>query len=258
MPAHADQPLSHRVLRQTHAAWVIAKKDARIYYLKPPVLISGVIFPVFFYLAFAAGRNIPGHALVPGVVAMALFFTASAVGPLVTPWERHARTWERLVTSPASLWAIVVGDVAAGAAFGAILSLIPVGLGIWLAGASVADAGSLALGIGLGAVTFAALGVLMAAPATEGPSQVMMLSNLVRLPLIFVSGVFVPLAEMPAWGRWLAPCSPLSYAADLIRVGFGGPGHFPSWADALALPAFALAFLALARRVHRVAQEKAR
>lgn len=151
-----------------------------------------------------------------------------------------------------------MGDVAAGAVFGAILSLIPVGLGIWLAGASVAHAASLVLGIGLGAVAFAALGVLMAAPATEGPSQAMMMSNLVRLPLIFVSGVFVPLPQMPGWGQWLAPFSPLSYAADLIRVGFGGQGYFAPWADVLALPAFAFAFLALARRLQRAAQAKAR
>ena len=54
----------------------------------------------------------------------------------------------------------------------------------------------------------------------------MMLSNLVRLPLIFVSGVFVPHAEMPSWGQWLAPLSPLSYAADLIWVGFGQAAYF--------------------------------
>ena len=33
---------------------------------------------------------------------------------------------------------------------------------------------------------------------TNGRSQIMMLSSLVRLPLIFISGVFVPHAEMPA------------------------------------------------------------
>ena len=94
---------SGHLARQAHAAYVVAKKDAIIYYLKPPVISFGVVFPLFFYLAFAAGRNLPADAMVPGIVAMALFFTASAVGPLVTPWERQARTWERLVTSPASI-----------------------------------------------------------------------------------------------------------------------------------------------------------
>ncbi len=46
-----------------------------------------------------------------------LFFTASAAGPLVTPRERSAGTYERLVTSPASLGAILAGDVLAGTVF---------------------------------------------------------------------------------------------------------------------------------------------
>jgi ABC-2 type transport system permease protein len=249
---------SRRLLRQTHAAYVVAKKDAVIYYLKPPVVSFGIIFPVFFYLAFAAGRDLPAGVMVPGIVAMALFFTASAVGPLVTPWERQARTWERLVTSPASLWAIVAGDVAAGLAFGAVLSLVPLALGVWLAGAQIADAVSLALGILLGALAFSSLGVLMSAPATDTPSQVMMLSNLVRLPLIFVSGVFVPHAEMPAWGQWLAPLSPLSYSADLIRVGFGGTRYFLPSVDIAALLALSGCFLVLTRVIHRATQARVR
>ena len=121
----------HRLRRQAHAAYVIAKKDAIIYYLKPPVISFGIVFPLFFYLAFAAGRSVPAGTMVPGIVAMALFFTASAIGPLVTPWERQARTFERLVTSPASLEAILCGDVLAGMAFGALLSFVPLLLGTW-------------------------------------------------------------------------------------------------------------------------------
>jgi ABC-2 type transport system permease protein len=53
----------------------------------------------------------------------------------------------------------------------------------------------------LGAVAFSSLGVLMAAPATDTPSQVMMLANLVRLLLICVSGVFVPHAQLHQCGQ---------------------------------------------------------
>lgn len=247
-----------RLLRQVNAAYVVAKKDAVIYYLKPPVISFGIIFPIFFYLAFAAGRDVSTRVMVPGMVAMALFFTASAVGPLVTPWERQARTWERLVTSPASLWAIIAGDIAAGMAFGALLSLVPLALGIGLAGALVTDAASLVLGILLGALAFSALGVLMAAPATDTPSQVMMLSNLVRLPLIFVSGVFVPLSAMPEWGQALAPFSPLSYSTDLIRAGLGGTRYFSAGASVIALLGFGAGFMILARLLHHASQSRSR
>jgi ABC-2 type transport system permease protein len=79
----------------------------------------------------------------------------------------------------------------------------------------------------------------------------MMLSNLVRLPLMFVSGVLVPIDQMPAWGRWVAPFSPLTYAADLLRGGLGELRFFTAWVDALALTAFAVGFIALARALHR-------
>ena len=244
-------------LWQAHAAWVVAKKNALIYYLKPPVFTVGIIFPVFFYLACAAGHEAPAEATVPGIMTMALFFTASAVGPMVTPWERQARTYERLVTSPASLTAILTGDVLAGMGFGALLSLAPLALALAATPAHVASPAALALGILLGALAFASLGVLLAAPAAESPSQVMMLSNLVRLPLIFVSGVFVPHAAMPAWGRWLSPLSPLSYCADLVRIGFGGEAYWTPAVDAAALVGFAVVLLGLANWLHRRTRARA-
>jgi ABC-2 type transport system permease protein len=243
-------------LRQTCAAWVITKKNARVYYLKPPVISFGIIFPLFFYLAFAAGHQAPIETMAPGIVAMALFFTASAVGPLVTPWERQARTYERLVTSPASLSAILAGDMLAGMAFGALLSLAPLAAALALTPAQITQPLALIAGVLLGAMAFSGLGVLLAAPATEAPSQVMMLSNLVRLPLIFVSGVFVPHAEMPVWGQWLAPLSPLSYCADLVRVGFGAEPYWSVGANVLALVAYTFGFVLAAAWLHRRGRDR--
>ena len=235
---------------QVRAALVVTRKNVMVYYLKPPVVTFGIVFPLFFYMAFAAGHKLPVEVLVPGIVTMALFFTASAVGPLVTPWERQARTYERLVTSPVCLSAILAGDVLAGMAFGAVLSLVPLLAALSLTSASVDHLLLLVVGLLLGAFAFSSLGVLMAAPATEGPSQVMMLSNLVRLPLIFVSGVFVPHAEMPAWGQWLSPFSPLSYCADLVRIAFGGEPYFSPSLDVLALICFTAVFFAAAQFFH--------
>lgn len=241
---------------QVHAALVVAKKDMMIYYFKAPVLIFGVILPVFFFLAFAVGRSVPVESIVPGMLAMALFFTASAVGPLVTPWERQAKTYERLVTSPASIESILVGDILAGMTFGIVLSLVPLTLSLLATEACISSACELALGVSLGALSFASLGVLLAAPSTESPSQVMMLSNLVRLPLIFISGIFIPVSQMPVWARWLAPFSPLSYCVDLIQIGFGKSGHFPIWLDLVALPIFVTGFFLLSRRLHLRSRRK--
>ena len=237
--------------RQAHGMLVIIKKNALLYYLKPPVLIFGILFPVFFFLAFKMGRPIAATNVVPGMIAMALWFTASAVGPLVTPWERQARTYERLISTPLSLSSIILGDIGSGLIFGGCLSIVPIIIGLVFTDAAVTALGLLVLGIVLGALSFATLGVLLAAPPAASPSNIMLLSNLVRLPLLFVSGVFLPIAEMPGWAQWVAPISPLSYAGDLIRAGFGQAHYFPLWLSPVMLIVFTAALIAGAHKFHR-------
>jgi len=243
--------LVYRWRRQLFGALVITRKNALLYYLKPPVLIFGVMFPGFFFLAYRMGRDIPITWIVPGMVAMTLWFTASAVGPLITPWERSAKTYERLISSPLSLKTIVIGDILSGFIFGLVLTTISIILGLAGSGAVIANPWLLMAGVVLGALTFSALGVLLASPPTTSPAHIMMLSNLVRLPLLFLSGIFVPLDQMPVWVRWIAPISPLSYANDLIRGGFGQPAYFPTWHSLLMLPAFTFALTMVAFKFHR-------
>jgi len=228
--------------RQFHCALAILKKNIRLYYLKPPVLIFGILFPVFFFLAFKMGRPIAAEDVVPGMVAMALWFTASAVGPLVTPWERNARTYERLIASPVSIHSILAGDVMSGLIFGTCLSVVPILIGSLLTDTVIESLPLLIAGIILGALNFATLGVLLASPPASAPSNIMLLSNLVRLPLLFVSGIFVPLEQMPAWARWAAPVSPLSYATVLIRTAYGHEAFFPVWLSLFMLVFFAMVF----------------
>ena len=242
--------------RQLHASLVILKKNARLYYLKPPVLSFGVLFPVFFFLAFKMGRPIPAENVVPGMVAMALWFTSSAVGPLVTPWERSAKTYERLISTPVSLPAILAGDVISGLVFGTCLSVVPVLLGFVLTDAHVENVPLLIAGVVMGALCFASLGVLLAAPPASGPSNIMLLSNLVRLPLLFVSGIFMPIGQMPVWARWIAPLSPLSYANALIRSAFGRTAFFPLWLSLLMLVLVTLAFFMTSGRFHNMWRAK--
>ena len=236
--------------RQLHGSLVILKKNARLYYLKPPVLIFGVLFPAFFFLAFKMGRPIAAENFVPGMVAMALWFTASAVGPLVTPWERSAKTYERLISTPVSLQAILAGDVMSGFVFGTCLSVVPVLLGLALTDAYIGNVPLLIAGIVMGALSFSSLGVLLAAPPASGPSNIMLLSNLVRLPLLFVSGIFMPIGQMPVWVRYIAPLSPLSYASALIRSAFGRSAFFPVWLSLLMLVLFTLAFFFASCKFH--------
>jgi ABC-2 type transport system permease protein len=247
---------SQTLHRQLHGSLVILKKNARLYYLKPPVLIFGVLFPVFFFLAFKMGRPVGAENVVPSMIAMALWFTASAVGPLVTPWERSAKTYERLISTPVSLRAILAGDVMSGLVFGTCLSVVPVLLGLTLTDVSIASLPILIAGIVFGALSFASLGVLLAAPPASSPANIMLLSNLVRIPLLFVSGIFMPIGQMPIWVQWIAPLSPLSYANALICSAFGRSAHFPIWLSLLMLVLFTLTFFMASCKFHNMWKAK--
>lgn len=238
-------------MRSIRLAWVIAKKDVRIYYAKGPVLIFGVLFPASLFLAFAIGRPGQPADLAPGLIAITLFFTTSAVSPAIPPWETQARTLERLLCAPLSVPTILGGDVLASFLFGSAISLVPVGLATLALGAGVAHGLELAAGFILSAMCFATLGILLASPPTDKPSEIMMLSNLVRLPLIFFSGVFVPIEQLPAWGRWIASVSPLTHCTELLRDGLGQRTHFGLAFSLLALIGFTVIFWGASVYLHQ-------
>lgn len=236
---------------QARRAWAIARKDIRVYYLKGPVLIFGIFMPVFLFLAFfLGGRDLPLAFLLSGLVGMTLFFTATAVSPAIFPWEGQARTLERLAACPVTIEAIVLGDMIASVLFGigvtAVTILLALGLGLPLLHGIV-----LGVAVLIAACCFSAIGVLLAVPPTNVPSNIMMLSTLLKFPLVFISGIFVPLEQMPTWGLYLAVCSPLTYFTDVVRYAFSGAHHFPVVVDIAALTLFALVFTAAAMRLHR-------
>lgn len=49
----------------------------------------------------------------------------------------------------------------------------------------------------------------------------MMLSSLVKFPLVFISGIFIPIKALPGWGQVISKFSPLTYLTTLIRGNIG-------------------------------------
>ncbi|HUK92508.1 MAG TPA: ABC transporter permease, partial [Methanomicrobiales archaeon] len=111
----------------------------------------------------------------------------------------------------------------------------------------VAYAATLVVAFILGTLSCAALGALLASPASDSPPNVMIFSNLVRFPLIFISGIFVPLQDMQGWGQILALCSPLTYLVDLFNSAFSGISVFSPIVDCVVLIAVIIGFISIAR-----------
>ncbi|MGD1060001.1 MAG: ABC transporter permease [Methanomassiliicoccales archaeon] len=228
--------------------YVTARKDMRIYYRKAPVFIFGLILPTFLFLAFFVGRSLDIHTYFPGFLAMSLFFTASSVGPLIIPWEKQQGTFERLLTLPVNIPILVLGDTLAGAGFGLIITLIVFTVGALFLPLAIPIGMILALPLFfiVGNVCFASLGVLLSSPAGRVPANIMMLAALVRFPLIFISGIFVPLSQLTGSALAVTLFSPLTYLVDGLNGSMGGTAIMPLWLDLLVLLGFTLAFLLVA------------
>jgi len=79
-----------RLGKEFRRSLVIAWKDIRIYCLKPPVLLFGLVFPFFLFLSFYVGKKGPVNEGIPGLVSIAVFFASSTTSP---PRACPSRGW---------------------------------------------------------------------------------------------------------------------------------------------------------------------
>ncbi len=237
-------------------AWAIGEKDVRIYYLKPASLMFGVLFPFSLFLSFLIGRNLTIAQAIPALVAQTLFFASSSIGPVTIPLERRIRTFDRFLSAPVSLTTVLLGKTIAGFIYGTGISIIPIIVGIILFQSVITDFIALFLGIILSALGFAAMGIMFASIPGQGPGQVMMPLNFVRIPLLFISGVFTSISELPIWGQILSVFSPLTHSIELVRGGLGGENFFGAIVNVVVLLFYLVVFLFVGIHFHKINQKK--
>jgi ABC-2 type transport system permease protein len=239
------------LLEQFTRSLVIAEKNLRIYYKRGPVVIFGLIMPFFLFLAYFIGRSMSIEHLFTGLMGMTIFFSSMSIGPAIVPFEARSRNLERLLSTPISIWALLMGDMLASFLYGFLLSFVPLTIGFIL-GVNIINGLVLVVAMAFAAFCFSAFSVLLSAyPPTDIPSTVMMISNLVKFPLVFISGIFIPIAKMQEWGRIVASFSPLTYFTDLVNYSTGqGISYFSPIIDFIVLAGFTAVFLVAAIKIH--------
>jgi ABC-2 type transport system permease protein len=245
-----------QIVRELKVAWAIATKDMKIYYLKTPSLMFGILFPFAMFLSFVVGRDMPISRAIPVLVAQTVFFAASSIGPVSIPIERRLQTFDRFLSAPVSLLTVLLGKTIAGFIYGVGISLIPVVVGLAIFGSQITDLVALTMGMGLSAFGFAAMGIMFASLPGQGPGQVLMPLNFVRIPLLFISGVYVAVKDLPSWGKVASAASPLTHTIELIRLGLGGENFFGPAINMAVLTFYLIAFLLAGMRFHIINQKR--
>jgi ABC-2 type transport system permease protein len=188
---------------------------------------------------------------VPSILAMALMqLGIFAAIPLVQ--QREKLILKRLNATPLPRWTLVGSNVLMRLAIAAVQTVLIMAIGIGVFGVKIA--GDLAVTVGfvaLGAVTFIALGYVIASFArTEEAANGM--TSIVQFPLMFLSGIFFPLAFMPDWLRGVATAMPLTYLGDALRQTMvGGTPFVPLGVDLLVLLGWLAGCLAISARFFR-------
>jgi ABC-2 type transport system permease protein len=164
-------------------------------------LPSGVDFKTFIY---------------PGVLAMSVLFTAVfSAGTIV--WDREFGFLREMLVAPVNRASLVVGKCLGGATIATLQGFVFLALAGF---AHVPYNAALFLTlIGellLLAFTLTAFGVMMAARITQFQSF-MALTQMLLMPLFFLSGALYPLNGLPSWLSVLTRIDPLTYVVGPMR-----------------------------------------
>lgn len=222
----------------------IAEKDARIYFFKGPNLTFGLFLPLVLYWAFTLYRAVELTQVIPGLVAIAIFFGAGAIQAVSLPLERRTGTMHTLLATPVTRWGIVLGKMLAGALFGmalaaaylaALLLFLPLTVNLTM----------FSLAALVSSFCFSGFGLCLAAPFRDVP-QAMPPATVVRIFIVFLSGAFAPLSGTPEPWQVLARLLPLRPAIDALSQAVNGPREAHQFATSLSfLVLYSIVFLGI-------------
>ena len=185
---------------------------------------------------------------VPSVLALSVMQVGIfAAIPLVG--DREKLILKRLAATPLRRWQLVGSNIAMRLLIALAQAVIIIGVGVALFGVEVTGPWGLAiLFISLGAVTFLALGYVIASFAkTEDAANGM--TSVVQFPMMFLSGVFFPIEQMPDFIQTIARFIPLTYLADALRqIMVGGAAFAPLTVCFGVLAAWLVVCFAIAAR----------
>lgn len=227
--------------------YYIALKDMRTYYLKPPAISWGIVFPVAWILAFYLRSPRAFEELVPGLIAMTILFSTTAAEAVVINFELRIGSLERLLLAPITVSGVLIGKVLGGAMFGLLMTTL-VTFGSVIGLRLHVNAPYLILVIVPSLFTFSAMGALLCVMVKE-VFEAQTLSNLPRFLMMFLSGVFYPVSAMPPLFQYVAYLLPLTYTVDGLRRVFSHGSDSIIIIDSLILTAVTLLLILPAIRL---------
>ncbi|OPL13089.1 MAG: ABC transporter [Firmicutes bacterium ML8_F2] len=231
----------------------ILMKDMRSYYLKPPNISWGLVFPVAWTMMFFLRSPVAVEVrdLLPGVMAMSILFGTTSMLAVTITFERKSRSFDRLLLAPISLNLLMLAKTSGAIMFGVVNAFIPIILAAFMTDLGGIDWVILVGGVVFIAVTSTFLGLFVAVSVSQ-VFEAQTFSNFFRFPMVFLCGLFIPIGSLPIFLRPFSYALPLTYGADILKTAVNDNGHLPLYLSFLALIGFSLFLFAYSiRNVNR-------
>lgn len=236
--------------------------ENKAFWRNPPAAFFTFVFPLMFLVLFnllfgSEEREVAGRTLtqstfyVPAIAAFSIIsacYTNIAIG---LSFSRDLGILKRIRGMPLPSAAYLSARIAHATIIGFLLVVIvsaagTVFYGVDLPGRTMP---AMLVTLAVGAATFCALGIAITAfvPNADAAPAVV---NASILPLLFVSDIFIPLDDAPAWLLRVSDVFPIRHFSEAMQAAFNpfeaGSGF--RWGDLAVMAAWGLAGVALALR----------
>jgi ABC-2 type transport system permease protein len=189
------------------------------------VQVKGSVEGDFSYFDFIA----------PGIMAMTVMMSVMTGLPAAISHERELGTLDGMMVAPINRLSVILGKTLAQMARGILQGTLILVLAVTLFGVTVH--GSILLVFALlllGVFSFVGLGVVLTSFAKDQETAVMMMTT-IMFPMMFLSGVFFPIEQMPWFMQAISRALPLTYVADSLRKVMVLGADIPTLTNELAI-----------------------
>jgi ABC-2 type transport system permease protein len=215
------------IVRNLRTIGMVWRREIIRFRRSPARIVSGLAQPVLFLFVLGAGIKplVGGRAvgdidfqqfIFPGVIAMSVLFS-SLFSAISIVWDREFGFLREMLVAPVRRSSIVLGKCLGGATVAAFQGVIVIAMAglVDVPYAPVMLLEIFALQVLL-AFAITAFGVMAAARINQMQSF-MALTQMLIMPMFFISGALFPVSQLPAWLAVLNRVDPLTYAVDPMR-----------------------------------------
>ncbi|AZG73305.1 ABC transporter permease [Shewanella livingstonensis] len=196
------------------------------------VVMAAAVPPFLYLMAFGygvgEGTSVNGvdylTFLFPGLLAMASMNQSYNIATEINISRFYLKIFEEFLLAPNQRWQVVAAQVL----YGMTRGLIPVGVIICysvICGVSLHYSLGFVIALLMHLIAFSLMGFIVALKMRNHRDQASMTAFIIT-PMMFLSGTFFPVDQMPTIIQVVAAISPLTYSADLIRTALLNSGDF--------------------------------